>query len=147
MTAIWPAGPPNVCSEMANHARTAVRNGMASRTGRASLVMSTSPASGRLATQQGPPAVVLVEPVEELTGYGEGALVVPRHREPAEEDVQPRRLRRVEAVVVEVGDVHDLGDPPQHRIGELVAAQDGLEAAVPTDMTELHAAQDRKSVV
>ena len=29
MTAIWPAGPPNVCSEMANQARTAVRNGIA----------------------------------------------------------------------------------------------------------------------
>src|SRR4051812_38131406 len=29
MTAICPAGPPNVCSEMANQVRTAVRNGMA----------------------------------------------------------------------------------------------------------------------
>jgi len=27
MTAIWPAGPPKVCSEMRNHARTAVRKG------------------------------------------------------------------------------------------------------------------------
>ena len=27
MTAIWPAGPPNVCQEMRNHARTASRSG------------------------------------------------------------------------------------------------------------------------
>ena len=28
MTAIWPAGPPNVCNEMANQVRTAVRKGI-----------------------------------------------------------------------------------------------------------------------
>ena len=30
MTAIWPAGPPKVCSEMANQALAASRNGMTS---------------------------------------------------------------------------------------------------------------------
>ena len=30
MTAIWPAGPPKVCSEIANQARTASRNGTTS---------------------------------------------------------------------------------------------------------------------
>ena len=31
MTAIWPAGPPKVCSEMANQALVASRSGMTSR--------------------------------------------------------------------------------------------------------------------
>jgi hypothetical protein len=33
MTAIWPAGPPNVWSEMRNHAHVALRKGTTSRTG------------------------------------------------------------------------------------------------------------------
>ncbi len=33
MTAIWPAGPPKVCSEIANHARSARRNGTRSARG------------------------------------------------------------------------------------------------------------------
>ncbi len=42
MTAIWPAGPPKVCSEMANQARTASRNGTTS------LVRSSSGTSEAL---------------------------------------------------------------------------------------------------
>src|SRR5680860_1469432 len=33
MTAIWPAGPPKVCSEMANQTLVASRNAMTSRSG------------------------------------------------------------------------------------------------------------------
>ena len=35
MTAIWPAGPPNVCSEMANQVRTASPKGTRSSDRRA----------------------------------------------------------------------------------------------------------------
>jgi hypothetical protein len=31
MTAIWPAGPPKVCRDIANQVRTAVRKGTMSR--------------------------------------------------------------------------------------------------------------------
>jgi hypothetical protein len=37
MTAIWPAGPPKVCREMVNQARTASRNGMTSLSGAVTL--------------------------------------------------------------------------------------------------------------
>ena len=36
----------------------------------------------------------------------------------------------VEAVVLEIRLVHGLGELPQHRVGELEAAQDGLERAL-----------------
>ncbi len=53
---------------------------------------------------------------------------------------RPGSLWSVEAVVVEVGVVHDLGDAPQHRIGDVVPAQDGLEGAVTAVVAEFDAA-------
>src|SRR5207248_824130 len=40
----------------------------------------------------------------------------------------------------EVGLVHDLGQPPQHRVGQIASAQNGLEAAVGTVVPEFGAA-------
>jgi hypothetical protein len=40
MTAIWPAGPPKVCSEMPNQVRTAVRNGIAGTSGSTGWIRS-----------------------------------------------------------------------------------------------------------
>src|SRR3712207_4087899 len=148
MTAIWPAGPPKVCSEMPNQVRTAARNGTVacwsggagSCWGAVSRVMGSSAVeggSGRLAAEHEAAAVVLVEPVEDGAGDGEGVLVVPGHRQSAQDDVQSGGLGSVEALVVEVGLVHDLGDPPQHRVGELVPAQDGLEGAVAVVVAEV----------
>src|SRR4051794_36553381 len=119
MTAICPAGPPKVCSEMANQVRTAVRKEMTGAAGSIGCIRSVwlvigSPGSGRLTAEQCAAPVVLVEGIEHRAGHGEGLLVGTGHGEAAEQDVQAGRLGGVEAVVVEVGDVHDLGDPPQH---------------------------------
>jgi hypothetical protein len=46
----------------------------------------------------------------------------------------------VEAFVVEVGFVDDLGEFPQSRVVPIVVAQDRLEAAVLPLMAELHGA-------
>src|SRR5688500_17769104 len=107
MTAIWPAGPPKVCSEVANQARTAGPNGMAAAGSRRSVSLVTgTPGSGRLTAEQRAAAVVLVEPVEERPGHGEGLLVGAGHRQPSEQDVEAGRLEGVELVVVQVGGVH-----------------------------------------
>src|SRR5687767_2894266 len=107
MTAIWPAGPPKVCREMANHARTAVRKGTTSAGSRRSVSLVTgTPGSGRLAAEQGAATVVLVEAVEQRAGHGQGLLVAAGHGEAAEQDVEAGRLRGVEPVVVQVGHVH-----------------------------------------
>ena len=53
---------------------------------------------------------------------------------------RPGASGRVVALVGEVGLVHDLRDLPQHRIVELVAAQERLEAAVAAVVRELDAA-------
>src|SRR3712207_413809 len=95
MTAICPAGPPKVCSEMRNQARTAVRNGTTvCCCGRAGLFasMAVLAGSGRLAAEQQAAAVVLVEPVEERAGDGERLLVGAGHRQPAQQDVEPGGL-------------------------------------------------------
>ena len=83
-------------------------------------------------------AVELVEAVEDGSGDGEGLRVVPGHRQPAQHHVQLWRFWDVVAFV-QVGLVHDLGDPPQHRIGQLVAAQDRLERAVAAVVAEIDA--------
>src|SRR5439155_26998881 len=51
------------------------------------------------------------------------------------------------ALVGEVSLVHDLGDIPQHRSAELVAAQEGLEAAVAAVVGELDAAHVERRCV
>ena len=51
-----------------------------------------------------------------------------------------RRGWRVEAVDLEIRLVHDPGDRPEHRVTELVAAQEGLERAVAAVVGELDAA-------
>ena len=48
----------------------------------------------------------------------------------ADEVVEAGCFRCVEAFIGEVGFVDDLGDLPQHWIGDLVAVQERLEAAV-----------------
>src|SRR3954469_1662229 len=53
MTAIWPAGPPKVCSEMANQVRTAVRKGMAAVSRRPVGSLVTEPPSAQLLRQTG----------------------------------------------------------------------------------------------
>src|SRR3712207_4745715 len=135
MTAICPAGPPKVCSETRNQARTASRKGgtAVAWTGAACGVGSDigSPSgSGRLAAEQQAAADVLVQAVEERAGDGEGALVVAGHRQAAQQHVEARGLGGVEAAVVEVGLVHDLADPLEHGVVEAVHAQDRLERAV-----------------
>ena len=52
------------------------------------------------------------------------------HGEATQGDVEAGGFGGVVAFVVEVGFVDDFGDLPQHGIGELVATQDGFEAAV-----------------
>src|SRR3712207_629540 len=119
MTAICPAGPPKVCIEMRNQARTAVRNGTTvCSCEREGVSESTGvlAGSGRLAAEEQATTVVLVEPVEEGPGDGERVLVGAGHRQPAQQDVEPGGLGRVEPLVVEVGLVDRLGDPPQHRV-------------------------------
>src|SRR4051794_15636872 len=129
ITAIWPAGPPKVCSEIRNQARTAVRNGTtACCCGRAveGRFIGT-PDSRRLSAEQQAATVVLVETVENRSGDREGLLVAARHRQPAQDHIQTGCLRSVELLLVEVGLVHGLGYPPEHRVGDVVAAQDPLE--------------------
>src|SRR3982750_3719071 len=53
MTAIWPAGPPKVCSEMANQVRTAVRKGMGGLPRRPGGSLVTEPPSAQLLRQAG----------------------------------------------------------------------------------------------
>src|SRR5262245_26473333 len=84
--------------------------------------------SRRLAAGQERAFAVLVEAVEERPREGEQLLVVAYHRESAQEHVEAGRLGRIEALVGEIGLVDDLGDLPEHWIGELVTAQKGLEA-------------------
>jgi hypothetical protein len=74
--------------------------------------------------------VVLVEPVEHRAGDGEDGLVVHGHREAAQHCVEPGGLWSVEPVVLEICLVDGLGELPQHRVGELEAAQDRLERAL-----------------
>jgi len=62
------------------------------------------------------------------------------HPQAPQHHVQARRLGRVVALVGQVGPVHDGGDLPQDRVGEVLAAQDRLEAAVPAVEAQLDAA-------
>src|SRR6266566_3238616 len=55
----------------------------------------------------------------------------------AQDNIQARGFGGVVASVVQVGLVHDGGDPPQHRVGQVVAAQDRLEAAITAMMGQL----------
>src|SRR6266542_4051215 len=98
------------------------------------------PRSRRLPTEQQCTLAVLVEAVEEWPRESEQLFVVADHREAAQEHVEPRCLGRVVALVGEVCLVHDLPDLPQHRVGELVTAQEGLETAVAAVVRELRAA-------
>src|SRR5919197_3403667 len=88
------------------------------------------PRSRRLPAGQECALAVLVKTVEQRRREGEQLLVVAYHREPAQEHVESGALGRVIALVGQVGLVHDLGDLPEHRVGELVTAQERLEAAV-----------------
>jgi hypothetical protein len=83
---------------------------------------------------------VLVQAVEQRRRESEQLFVVTDHRQAAQEYVEPGRLGRVVALVGQIGLVHDLGDLPEHRVGELVAAQEGLEAAVAAVVGEVNAA-------
>ena len=67
-------------------------------------------------------------------------VVVECHRQPAQHDVEAAGFRGVEPLVLEVGLVHDLGQLPQHRVGQVVAAQDRLERAVAALVAQLDAA-------
>src|SRR3712207_9335264 len=104
MTAICPAGPPNVCSEIRNHAFTAVRNGTV-RAGGASLVTASS--SGRwsrgLAAEQQSAAVVLVEAVEDGAGDGVGAPVLAGNGQAPQDDLRAGRLGGVRGPPVQDG--------------------------------------------
>src|SRR5688500_5809567 len=94
ITAIWPAGPPKVCSEMANQVRTAVRNGMTGSAVSCRLSASLVTGllgSGRLAAEQRAASVVLVQGVEHRARDCEGVLVGAGHRQAAEQHVEPGR--------------------------------------------------------
>src|SRR6266568_9373824 len=93
-------------------------------------VASARRASGRFATEKCRTAVILIQAVEDPARAGEGFLVGTHHGQCAEGDVEAGGFGGVVAFVVEVGFVDDLGDAPQHRVGDLVAAQDGFEAAI-----------------
>jgi hypothetical protein len=85
---------------------------------------------GGFAAQEVPAVVVLVEPVEQRLGGGEGVGVVANRGQAAQDYVEAGRLGGVVPAVVEVGFVDDARDRPQGGVGELVAAQDRFEAAV-----------------
>src|SRR5207237_8239852 len=84
----------------------------------------------RLSAGQQGALAVLVEAVEQRAREREQLVAVAHHRQPAQEHIEAGCFRRVEALVREVGFVNDLRDLPQHRIMDLVAAQERLEAAV-----------------
>ena len=75
-----------------------------------------------------------------LRGDASSVVVVATSERPRSSTSSPGRLGRVVALVVEVGLVHDPRDLPQHRVVELVAAQERLEAAVAAVVGELDAA-------
>src|SRR4051794_6255300 len=83
-------------------------------------IRSSAVRSGRLAAEQQATPVVLVEPLEDRSGDGQGVLVVAGHGQPPQHDVEAGGLGGVEQLVVQVGLMHDLGDPPQHRVGQLI---------------------------
>jgi hypothetical protein len=66
--------------------------------------------------------------------------VVADHRQAAQHHVESGGLGGVVAFVIEVGLVHDRGEFPQHRVGQVVAAQDRLEGAVRAVVPECDAA-------
>ena len=74
-------------------------------------------------------------------------VVVLGHGQTAQDDVEAGGLGGVVPVVLEVGLVDDRRDPPQHRVGEVVAAQDGLEGAVVAVVAVLDAAHVERSGV
>src|SRR5487761_1553071 len=101
--------------------------------------------SGGFAAQQGGPPVVFVDAVEDRARDGQDLGVVADHRQAAQGHVEAGCLGCVVAFVVQVGFMDDGGDPPQHRIGQVVAAQDRLEAALPVVVTQFHAAHVKRS--
>src|SRR5215213_9392250 len=88
--------------------------------------------------EQGGAPVVLVEPVEQWRGVRKYLIVGAHHRQSAQRHVETWGFGGVEALVVEVRLVHDFSELPQHRVVELVAAQDRLERAVPVVVGQLH---------
>jgi hypothetical protein len=86
------------------------------------------------------PSVVLVEAIEDGCGVGEGLSVGADHGEAAEGDVESGGFGGVVAFVVQVGFVDDFSDFPQDGVREVVAAQDGFEAAVAVVVGEFDAA-------
>src|SRR4029453_7217723 len=118
---------------------------------RVSPISSRLPSSdwlGRLPPEEERLPLVLVEAVEQGRGQWEQLLVVAPGREAADQDVEPRRLRRVVPLVLEICVVDDLRDLPQDRVGELVAAQEPLERARAAVMRELGGADvERRGVI
>src|SRR5207244_3410702 len=90
---------------------------------------------------------VLVEAIKERSREREQLFVVAHHRQPTQQHVESGSLGRVVALVGEVGLVHDLRDLPEHRIAELVAAQERLEAAVAAVVGELDTTHVERSRV
>src|SRR6266508_291007 len=79
----------------------------------------------------------LVQAVEQRSGDLKHLLVVGHEGQSPQERVEPRTLRGVVSLVAEVGLVHHLGDRPQHRILQVVALEERLEAAITAVMGEL----------
>jgi len=80
-----------------------------------------------------------VEAIKDRAGQLDHHGVWTHHRQAAQHDIQARRFRRVVPAVFQIGLVHDRSDPPQHRVHQVVAAQQRLEGAVITVVAELHA--------
>src|SRR5207244_1359089 len=57
-------------------------------------------------------------------------IIVAHHREATQQDIEPGCLGGVVALITEVGLVNDLGQLPEHGVSQLIAAQEGLEAAI-----------------
>src|SRR5262245_10320442 len=93
--------------------------------------------SCRLAPEQERTPLELVETVEERCRQLEELLVVRHERQAAKNHVETPSLRRVVAVVFEVRLVDDSSDLPQHRIVQLEAPEERLEAAVAAVVREL----------
>jgi MFS family permease len=88
----------------------------------------------------------LVQAVEQRFRASEQLFVAADEPEPADQRVEPGRLGRVVAAIVDVGLVDDGGDLPEHGIRELVTAQHRLERAVAVVVAQLdpaHVERDR----